>query len=276
MNRIDAHQHFWKYDRVTHSWIGDDMAVIRQDFLPEHLEPVLQGNDVQGCVAVQADQTKFETDFLLDLSHNHDFIKGVVGWVDLQSPKLEEQLNGYKEFKKLKGFRHILQGEPQRDLFLQDPFIKGISLLEKYSFTYDILILKDQLEFVPELVSQFPNQRFVLDHMAKPDIKHGDIAGWKRDIEKVAKYENVCCKVSGMVTEADLQHWKYEDFIPYLDVVVEAFGMERLMYGSDWPVSLAAGNYTRVINLVRAYFGFFSTNEQELFFGTNATAFYKL
>jgi len=276
MVTIDSHQHFWKYNKENHSWIGDDMAVIRQDFLPDQLRAVYQQNQVNGCVAVQADQTVEETDFLLDLASEHDFIRGVVGWADLQSPDIAEQLANYRQFKKLKGFRHILQGEAQRDLCLQKSFLNGISLLERHGFAYDILILKDQLQYIPELVSAFPNQRFVIDHLAKPTIKDGKIRDWKRDIELVALHDNVHCKVSGMVTEADLQRWRTEDFTPYLDVVVEAFGVKRLMFGSDWPVCLAAGNYMQVINIVRSYFNSFSEYEKSLVFGANAIDFYQL
>jgi len=276
MVTIDSHQHFWKYDPVKHNWIGEDMAVIRRDFLPEDLAPVLQENNVQGCVAVQADQSPEETDFLLGLSHQHDFIRGVVGWADLQSPAIEKSLEAYADFPALKGFRHILQGEKQRDLCLQDSFLRGISLLEKYNFSYDILILRDQLRFIPDLVSRFPNQRFVLDHLAKPAIRQGDITEWKQDIERVARYENVYCKISGMVTEADLQNWRIEDFIPYLDVILNAFSAGRTMYGSDWPVCLAAGNYTQVMHIVKSYFSSCSENEQQLFFGKNAIDFYHL
>jgi L-fuconolactonase len=276
MITIDAHQHFWKYDEEHHSWIGDDMAVIRKDFLPEDLAPVLQENNVQGCVAVQADQTIAETDFLLELSKANDFIKGVVGWADLQSPLIEDVLNMYSGEPLLKGFRHILQGEKQRDLCVQKDFLNGISLLGKYDFSYDILILQDQLRFIPDLVSRFPNQRFVIDHLAKPEIKAGEISDWKRDIERVAQYDNVHCKISGMITEADLQNWKSEDIIPYIDVVLNAFSIKRLMYGSDWPVCLAAGDYTEVIQLVRSWSASLTINEQQLFFGKNAIDFYHL
>lgn len=274
--KIDAHQHFWKYDTLRHDWIGDEMAVIRRDFLPEHLSGVLIANKIDGCIAVQADQSVEETEFLLQLAASHDFIKGVVGWVDFRADNINEQLENYSQYNRLKGFRHILQAEKQRDLCLQNSFQKGISLLEPYGFTYDILIHQDQLPFIPEFVSRFPNQRFVIDHIAKPGIKEKDIINWRRDIELVALHENVSCKISGLVTEADLKTWTKSDFIPYLDVVVNAFGTGRIMYGSDWPVCLAAGNYTEVLQLVKAYFSSFSTFEQELFFGANATAFYKL
>lgn len=276
MNIIDAHQHFWKYDPVTHGWISEEMKNIRKDFLPEDLVAVMEKNGVKGSVAVQADQTEAETDFLLDLCSRYDFIKGVVGWIDLQSPRLAERLNYYSQFKALKGFRHILQGEAQRDLSLQQPFLNGISLLAQFDLTYDILILPDQLRYIPALVARFPDQRFVIDHLAKPGIKDGELNGWKKDIEQVAQYDHVSCKLSGMVTEADMTSWKADDFTPYMDVVVNAFGVERIMYGSDWPVCLAAADYTQVINLVRSYFSDFSAEEQQLVFGQNAVNFYQL
>ncbi|MBB6500736.1 amidohydrolase family protein [Pedobacter cryoconitis] len=276
MISIDAHQHFWKYDKLRHNWISDEMAVIRRDFLPEHLSGILQENEIEGCIAVQADQSAEETRFLLELSDTNDFIKGVVGWVDLQAPDIEEQLSSYSPFKKLKGFRHILQGETQRDLCLKDSFLNGIARLEQFGFTYDILIHEDQLQYIPEFVSRFPDQRFVLDHMAKPDIKSGEIHHWRKAIELVAVHENVSCKISGMVTEADLKTWKQGDFLPYLDVVVNAFGMKRIMYGSDWPVCLAAGNYNAIMQIVRSYFASFSASEQQLFFADNAKDFYRL
>ena len=276
MYTIDSHQHFWKYDPVQHSWINDDMAKIRKDYLPEQLEVVLKTNEVDGCIAVQADQTAIETDFLLHLSSQYDFIKGVVGWVDLRSPLLADRLSYYRQFNQLKGFRHILQGEQQRDFCLEPAFLRGIGLLEEFGFTYDILILPDQLRYMEEFVSQFPDQRFVIDHLAKPGIASGDITDWKKEIEKVAAYENVYCKISGMVTEADFSNWKKDDFTPYLDVVVHAFGVKRIMYGSDWPVCLAAAEYEEVLGLVRSYFSTFSAEEQELFFSRNAIDFYQL
>jgi L-fuconolactonase len=276
MFTIDSHQHFWKYDPVKHSWINDNMAAIRKDFLPEQLLPVLTENGVNGCVAVQTDQSAVETDFLIHLSSQHDFIKGVVGWVELKSPFLADRLQYYREFDRLKGFRHILQGEQQRDFCLQPAFLNGIALLEQYGYTYDILIVPDQLQYLPDFVGRFPNQRFVIDHMAKPAVASGEIADWKKDIEKIAAYPNVSCKISGLVTEADLTGWKNNDFRPYIDVVVNAFGMKRVMYGSDWPVCLYAGGYPEVIGLVRSYFSTFSEDEQQLFFASNAINFYRL
>ena len=274
--KIDAHQHFWNYNSSTHDWIGDDMASIRRDFLPADLAPVLRENDIDGCIAVQADQTEAETEFLLQLADEHSFIKGVVGWVDLQAPEMVSRLEQWCANPRFKGLRHILQGEQQRDLMLKPAFLNGIGRLAALGLTYDILIFPDQLQFIPEFVSKFPDLNFVIDHIAKPNIKHGHIDAWKKELELVALYDNVSCKISGMVTEADLKLWKPADFTPYLDVVVDAFGMNRVMYGSDWPVCLVAGDYTRVLDLVKSYFSAFTAHEQKLFFGQNASRFYGL
>ena len=276
VNYIDAHQHFWRFDSVRDSWIDDSMKLIQRDFLPPDLEPLLRQNGFTGCVVVQSDQSATENDFQLANADQHDFIKGVVGWVDLQAENVEERLDYYSQFKKLKGFRHVLQSDPKRDLMLQPSFKHGISLLSKYGFTYDLLIFPDQLKYATELVKQFPDQPFVLDHIAKPPIKSGDVKAWKYDITKLAGYNNVYCKISGMVTEADWQHCKQEDFKPYLDVVVNAFGVERVMFGSDWPVCLVAASYNQVFTIVQQYFSSFTKNEQGKFFGGNASWFYKL
>lgn len=272
---IDAHQHFWQYHPLRHNWINDEMAIIRKDFLPADLAPVLAANAVEGCIAVQADQTEEETDFLLRLSQENDFIKGVVGWVDLRSDKLEDRLAHYAQFKKLKGFRHVLQGEAP-EFMLQPSFLEGIGLLKKHHFTYDILIFPQHLAAAIELVKQFPDQRFVIDHIAKPYIKDKLIDEWKKDIASIARLPNVHCKISGMVTEADMRHWKTTDFTPYLDVVTESFGVERLMYGSDWPVCLCAGFYQQVLGIVQNYFAGFSAAEKQSVFSKNAAAFYQL
>ncbi|HWJ90505.1 MAG TPA: amidohydrolase family protein [Flavisolibacter sp.] len=274
--RIDAHQHFWKYDPVKDAWITEQMSVLRKDYLPEHLEPLLQRNGVEGCVTVQADQSELETSFLLDQAERYSFIKGVVGWVDLQAGDVEARLDFFRKFKKLKGFRHILQGEAKRDLMLSPAFKNGIGLLGKNGFTYDILVFPDQLGFARELVQEFPDQKFILDHIGKPYIKFRKTSDWKRDIDSLAALPNVWCKVSGMVTEADWEHWKPADFIPYIDAVVEAFGVNRLLFGSDWPVCLVAGRYEDVVGLAENYFASFSKEEQQRFFGQNAIDFYQL
>lgn len=276
MLKIDAHQHFWKFDPVRDSWITHEMSVIQRDFLPPDLQPVLKENDFDGCVVVQSDQSEEENVFQLDNAAKNEFIKGVVGWVDLQSDNVEERLSYYSEFKKIKGFRHVLQGEADRSLMLRSTFIKGISNLEKYSFTYDILIFPDQLKYIPQFVSSFPNQKFVIDHIAKPLIKEHKIDEWKREIQAVAELDNVWCKISGLVTEADWKQWKPADLTPYIDVVTEAFGTKRIMFGSDWPVCLVAASYDQILTIVRDYFSNFSVNEQDSFFGGNAFDFYNL
>lgn len=276
MQKIDAHQHFWKYNPWRDTWITSEMAAIQKNFLPTDLEPLLEENGIDGCIAVQADQSEEETDFLLSLAEKHSFIKGVVGWIDLTHSEAEERLSYYAGFKKLKSFRHILQGEQQRDFMLREDFLNGVSHLHKHNFAYDILIHEDQLPFIPSLVEQFPEQRFVLDHIAKPPIKKGALTEWRKGIEALSRHQNLCCKVSGLVTEADWHHWKGEDFIPYLDTVVQVFGTERLLFGSDWPVCLIAASYGEVVGIVKDYFSGFTAWEQEQLFGGNAALFYDL
>jgi L-fuconolactonase len=274
--RIDAHQHFWKFNAVKHSWIDDEMAALRTDFLPHHLAPLLNEQGINGCVAVQADESEQENEFLLNLAQENPLIKGVVGWLDFLGADISERLDDYSQFDLMKGFRYILQGQVQRDIMLSDPFKKNIQLLEKHSFTYDILIFPDQLPYAEKLVSLFPNQAFVLDHMAKPLIKSGEINQWKKEMINLAKHENVYCKVSGMVTEADWSNWKYEDFVPYLEVVFNAFGSKRILFGSDWPVCNVAGGYSKIINIVKQYTADLTQAEQADFWGDNATKFYHL
>ena len=275
-DRIDAHQHFWKFDAIRDSWINEDMAILKKNFLPTQLDSLLKENGIDGSVVVQSDQSEIENTFQLKNAAENNFIRGVVGWVDLQSAEIEDRLAYYQQFKKLKGFRHVLQGEIQRDLMLTPAFKNGISLLIKYGFTYDLLVLPDQLKFVKKLVEAFPDQLFVIDHIAKPSIKSKDIIGWQKDIVALAPYKNLYCKISGMVTEADLKNWKPEDLTPYMNVVVETFGTNRLMYGSDWPVCLLAASYHQTKNIVDSYFSTFSITEQQDFFGKTATQFYKL
>lgn len=274
--RIDSHQHFWKYDPIDYDWINDEMAVIRKDFFPGDLEPLLKQNGFDGCVAVQAHQSEQETEQLLNYADQYKFVKGVVGWVDLQADNIEARLAHYQQFEKLKGLRHVLQGEPQRDLMLQPRFKKGISLLSKFGFTYDILIFPDQLRFAKELVKEFSQQAFVIDHIAKPYIKDKKTEEWEADMQAIAQHDNVYCKISGMVTEADWQTWKIDDFKPYLDIVVNSFGTSRVLFGSDWPVCLVAGSYEKVLEIVKNYFNPFSAQEQDLVFGENAVKFYNL
>jgi L-fuconolactonase len=276
MPKIDAHQHFWIFDPVRDSWINDEMSVIQRDFLPTHLEPVLQANGMDGCVAVQADQSEVQNDFLLGFADEHAFIKGVVGWVDLRAGNIEQRLEYYSGFEKMKGFRHVLQGEEDRALMLKPAFMNGIGKLSNYGFTYDILIFPDQLQYVGEFVSAFPDTKFVIDHIAKPYIKDKKIQDWAIEIKKAAEQENVYCKVSGMVTEAEWHGWEPADFTPYLDVVFNAFGADRLMFGSDWPVCLVAAEYSQMKSILDEYTSSLSATEQSNFWGDNAVKFYNL
>jgi L-fuconolactonase len=276
MPKIDAHQHFWIFDPVRDSWINNEMLVIKRDFLPADLLPVLEQNGIDGCVAVQADQSEQETLFLLDLAVKNPAVKGVVGWVDLKANNLDERLQYYKQYDKLKGFRHILQSEPDKQYMLQPKFQKGIASLQKHGYTYDILIYPEHLPYAELLVGGFPDQKFVLDHLAKPHIKDQKISEWQKNIQALAKHQNVYCKISGMLTEADWSAWKTEDFTTYLDVVFNAFGINRVMFGSDWPVCLLAGGYEGTMQVINSYCSKLSAIEQTLFWGDNAVKFYGL
>jgi len=273
--RIDSHQHFWKFDPVRDSWIDETMQNIQRDFLPEDLQPLLNANYFEGCVAVQASQSEEETHFLLDLASKNDFIKGVVGWIDLRNENIDERLQFFSDQKKLKGFRHVVQGEPD-DFMFGTEFRRGITALKSFNYTYDILIFERQLPAAISLVKDFPNQKFVIDHIAKPDIKSGSIDSWQKGIEEIAKYENVWCKISGMVTEADWKNWKREDLKPYLDVIFENFSTDKLMYGSDWPVLNVASDYNEVVKTLEDYISKFSVEDQNKIWFGNANEFYKL
>lgn len=276
MLKIDGHQHFWKYSPERDGWITDDMGVLRADYLPQQLEPLLKAHGFSGSVVVQSAQNREENIFQLKNAVKHDFIKGVVGWVDLQAENIEQRLEALIPYEKLKGFRHILQGEADRALMLNSAFQRGINALTRYGYTYDLLILPDQLVYIRELVAAHPNQAFIVDHLAKPAIKAAQLSEWAKDMKSLSQHENVYCKVSGMVTEADLQHWKREDFRPYLDVLFEAFGTERLIFGSDWPVCLLAASYAEVFGIMDNYLKAFSKDEQAQFWGLNALDFYQI
>jgi L-fuconolactonase len=273
---IDAHQHFWSYDPKTHQWIDDSMAVIRKDFLPSELEKVLGKNKIDGCITVQAEQTTAETVKLLEYAEIHDYIKGVVGWIDLQSNSIDDQLAKMNSYSLLKGFRHIVQGETDPHFLQREVFVNGISKLNKYGYTYDILIFPHQLDSTFEFVKCFPNQLFVIDHIAKPYIKEVRINDWAKKIKDIAQCENVYCKLSGMITEADFQNWSADQITPYMDIVINSFGIDRVMFGSDWPVCLVAGNYAQVKSLVINYLEPFSEEEKNAVMGANAIEFYSL
>ena len=276
MLRIDAHQHFWQYDPVRDAWINDGMAVLRQDFLPADLGPLLAANGMDGCVAVQADQSERETQFLLDLARDYPFILGVVGWVDLRSPQVGDRLAHFAADRRFRGVRHLVQGEPNDEFLLQSEVVRGISALTPLGLTYDLLLVPRQLRAATQLAAILPDQRFVLDHLAKPLIKDGVLEPWASDLGALALHPNVYCKLSGLITEADWGSWKPAQLRQYLDVVVESFGVDRLMWGSDWPVCLLAGSYHEVREVIAEYLVRFSVDERNAIFGGNAAACYGL
>ncbi|WP_136468329.1 amidohydrolase family protein [Flagellimonas onchidii] len=273
---IDSHQHFWKYDPVRDAWINESMSVIRRDFYPTDLEPILKANNIDGCVAVQADQSEDETRFLLDFANQYDFIKGVVGWVDLLDKGVEGRLEYFADDKLLKGIRHVVQAEPDPEFMLRKDFQEGIGRLAKFGLTYDILVYPHQLAAAIELTRKFPNQKFVLDHIAKPQVSKGMDSLWRRNIEALAKASNVYCKLSGMVTETKDFLWAENQFYPFMEVVLESFGTDRVLYGSDWPVCLVAGTYEDVLTIVSNFIQQLSPTEQKNIMGLNAVRFYEL
>lgn len=272
---IDSHQHFWKYNPSRDKWIDENMEVIKRDFSPSDLFPILQSHGIGGCVAVQADQSEAETEYLLTEAVAHDFIKGVVGWIDLRSPNCEDRLNYFCNHPYFKGVRHILQAETP-EFMLSESFKRGIKSISAFQIPYDLLVYPHHLEATITLVNTFPEQQFILDHLAKPDIKNGKVKEWAPKIKELAKAPNVACKVSGMVTEADWNSWNKETLTPYMDVVFDAFGAHRILYGSDWPVCLLAGQYKQVYDAVTHYCSKLSKREQDLVFGENAINWYNL
>ena len=274
--KIDAHQHFWAYNANGYGWMGPGMEILKKNHLPDNLQPLLEKTGIDGTVAVQARQIIEETRWLLKLAGQYPFIKGVVGWVDLRSPQLDEQLVPFKAQPKFRGVRHVIHDEPDDAFMLRDDFIRGIGMLAEFDLTYDLLLFPKHLPVADELVSKFPAQPFVVDHIAKPLIKDGIREPWATDLRRLAEHPNVYCKVSGMVTEADWHVWQPADFQPYLDIVFETFGPERIMLGSDWPVCTVAGSYVDIVSIIVDYIQQFSADEQAGVVGKNAIKFYGL
>jgi len=274
--RVDAHQHFWVYNQKEYEWIDVSMVKLQRDFLPSHINKELKRNGIDFCVSVQARQTLQETKWLLELAQNNSFIKGIVGWVDLKSNSVEKDLEQFAAYKKFKGVRHVLQNEDDDRYMLQPDFKQGLSQLEKYGLTYDILIYPRHIKYACGLVSEFPQQKFIIDHLAKPLIKEGKIEVWKKDMKELAKADNLFCKLSGIVTEANWNSWMQEDFVPYMETLLEIFGPNRLLFGSDWPVCTVAAKYEQVLGIVTNFISFLSPAEQAHIMGQNAIDFYNL
>ena len=273
---IDTHHHFWKYNPGAFDWIDEKMATIRKNFLPKDLKKTLSDTEVEGVVSIQARQCLEETDWLLAMALENDFIKGVVGWLPLTNENIQQVLERYAVNPWLKGVRHVVQDEPDPDFILGKDFNRGISLLKAYGLVYDILIVRHQLPNTIRFVDQHPDQAFVLNHMAKPKIKNNEIKAWGQNLKELGKRENVSCKISGMVTEADFKSWTEEQLQPYFDMVLEAFGASRLMYGSDWPVCLVATSYSNWLSLVKRKLSGLSQEEQHQIFFQNAVKAYQL
>ena len=274
--RLDSHQHFWTYRPDHQVWMTDEMQVLRRDYLPRQLKPQLDASGFDGTVAVQARQMVEETAWLLELADEHDFIKGVVGWVDLQSPELRSQLETYSGHPKLVGVRHVVHDEPDDHFLLRPEFRRGIAQLREFGLTYDLLLFPKHLPVAVTLVAEFPDQPFVLDHIAKPTVREGRMSPWREDLQRLAQFPNVWCKLSGLVTEATWQQWQPEDFHRYLDIVVAAFGPGRLMIGSDWPVCTLSGTYGDTMKIVTDYIRKLPTEIREGILGGNCARFYGL
>ena len=274
--RIDAHQHFWRYESGEYGWIDDSMAVLRRDFLPADLEPQMRAAGFDACVAVQTRQTLAETQWLLDLADRHPFIAGVVGWVDLQSPAAAAEIEVLSRRPRLVGLRHIVQSEPDDAFLLRPEFLRGVAAAARAGLTYDILIYPRHLPVAAEFARRLEGQRLVLDHLAKPDIRGGAIRDWERDLRRLATSGHVMAKLSGLVTEADWRGWKPEQVRPYLDVAFDCFGYERLLIGSDWPVCTVAADYARTMQVVIDYIQDRPQAEQAAVLGGNAARLWAL
>lgn len=274
--KIDSHHHLWQYSAEEYGWIDDAMGLLKRDFLPRDLNAVMQAAGIDGSVAVQARQTVEETDWLLSLADEYAAIRGVVGWAPISGGDLPAILDKLCERKKLKGLRHVLQAEPDEHYMLRPDFNAGIRTLRQYGLAYDILIYERQLSQAIQFVDRHPEQIFVLDHIAKPRIRDGVVEPWASMMREMGRRENVWCKVSGLVTEANWVSWTADSLKPYMDTVVEAFGPQRLLAGSDWPVCLVACSYARWFEILNEYFASFSVAEREAIFGGTAMQVYKL
>lgn len=272
---IDSHVHFWKYDKKVYAWIDSSMKDLQKDYLPEHLLPTLKRNGVDAIIAVQADQSELDTHFMVEMAKTHSFIQGVVGWTDLRSAELENRLEYFSQYPIIKGWRHIVQGEP--DGFLADhDFRRAMPLLQRYGYRYDVLVFASQMAQAVDFVNAFPDNSFILDHAGKPDIRSGEIKEWEKHIRAIAQHPNLYCKLSGLFTEAKWKQWSAAEFYPYLDVLFDAFGPNRLLWGSDWPVMLLSGIYVQWKSLVEKYMEKYTDEDREAVFGGNAVEAYGL
>ncbi|MBV9037876.1 MAG: amidohydrolase family protein [Acidobacteriaceae bacterium] len=276
MYKLDAHQHFWKFEPSEYGWIDKSMGTLRRDFLPPDLKPVIDSVGVNGTVAVQARQTSEETRWLLSLAEQYPFIRGVVGWVPLLRANVGEILADLSVNIRLRGVRHVLHDEADPFYMLQEDFQRGIRELKRYGLAYDVLIFERHLPQTIRFVDHHPDQVFIVDHLAKPRVKAHQLSPWRENMRELACRSNVYCKVSGLITEADHQRWKPEDLEPYLQTVLAAFGPKRLLFGSDWPVCLLAGQYQQWVSIVEQTVSKLSVTEQEWVWSCTAQLAYRL
>jgi L-fuconolactonase len=272
--RIDAHQHFWHYDAQQYAWIDGSMGVLQRDWLPADLEPWLRAAGRDGCVAVQARTDEAETRWLLQLAEQHDWIRGVVGFVDLTAADARERIAALRH-PRLVGLRHVLQAEPDA-FFARADFRRGLATLAEFSLAYDVLVHAPQLPLATDLCRAFPGQRFVLDHLAKPRVRTGEHATWARDLRAFAALPATYCKLSGLATEADWRAWTEVDLVRYLDTALATFGPDRLLFGSDWPVCLCAVDYARWAELVDRFLAPLTARERAAIEGATAASVYRL
>ena len=274
--KIDTHQHFWKYNPREFGWIGPGMEALQRNFLPSDLLPLIKEARICGTVAVQARQCVEETKWLLELANEYPFILAVVGWVDLRSPQVEAQLERFAAHSKMRGVRHVIHDEPDDKFMLRKDFMRGIKALARYNLSYELLLRPKHLPAACQLAREFPEQQFILDHLGKPLIRDGVLTPWDRDMGRLAECDNVLCKISGMVTEAQWETWTPDDFTPYMDLVFERFGSDRVMIGSDWPVCTVAAGYSEVIGIATDYVNKLSPTERTDVFIENAKVIYQI
>lgn len=272
--RLDGHQHFWRYNRADYVWMDERMDALRHDFMPPDLLPLLQGIGFDGTIAVQARQMICETEWLLELANAHPYVVGVVGWLDFESTKIDEMLDYYSAFPKLRGLRELIHDMPDDRYTTSDVHRRAVARLAVYGLTYDLLIRPQHLPAAVDLAREFSEQPFVVDHLAKPSLDGGAIEPWRNGIRTLANCDNVCCKLSGLVTEAAWGQWTTADFRPYLEVALDAFGADRLMIGSDWPVCTLSSSYSETMNVVISFTNQLTEGERDSILGGCAARFY--
>jgi len=274
--RIDAHQHFWQFDPIKHEWIDESMQAIRKSFLPTDLQKEIESVGIDGTIAVQADETEKENSYLLSLSDENDFIKAIVGWIDLKALDAIERMQYWKKHDKIKGFRCIMQGQEDSNYLTNKDFLENIKKLVPYGYTYDLLVYHNQFPSLIKFVEKLPDNRMILDHLGKPDIKNKNIKEWKVNLKILAQHPGIYCKLSGMITEADYERWTYEDLKPYLETAAEYFGVDRICFGTDWPVCLVAGSYAQVYEIIEKFSNQLTADEKNKLLGLNTMKFYNI